>query len=97
MQNLAQMLELIEKLVLLLPENESFEHLKPKQTTLSTIEETKRMIEGFLTDAEVEAIQQENEQLKLDLLDTEEQIAELQRLSDTFAAKMYIRTIGFHV
>ena len=37
------------------------------------------MIEGFLTDAEVEAIQQENEQLKLDLLDTEEQIAELQR------------------
>ena len=45
MQNLAQMLEGIKKLVLLLPENESEEHGKPKQNALSKIEETKRIIE----------------------------------------------------
>ena len=43
------------------------------------IEETKRKIEGFVTDAEVEATQEENEQLKLDLMNTEERVAELER------------------
>ena len=79
MQDLKNSLNEIKKLVLLLPENESEEHGKPKQHALSMIEETKREIEGFLADAEVETIQEENEQLKLDLTNTEERVAELER------------------
>ena len=88
MQDIEKSLNEIGELVLFLPENESEEHGKPKQHALSMIEETKRKIEGFLTDAEVEAIQEENEQLKLDLMNTEERVAELERDLKTLSERI---------